>query len=101
MRNLTFAAFAALTLASAPVAANDIEAFELRIDHSDLDLASAADEAQLRERIRTAVRKACTAPQSSAADDLAFDRFCYERTMKEALVKVENKKSRQLALAKA
>lgn len=96
MRKPTFAVFAALAAILATPATAEVVSFQVKIPYGDLNLTEKADVAQLRARIRTAVREACT--NTDTTSDANVDQACLVRTMQAANAKLEQRRSHQLAM---
>ena len=96
MRTLIAAAAATLALAGAASSAS-AESVTVRIDYSDLDLTSTADQAKLEQRIEVAVDDACQKPGIRNLRGRSYWRACREAAYGAA----QDEAKRTVAMAKS
>ncbi|HEV7232914.1 MAG TPA: UrcA family protein [Sphingorhabdus sp.] len=93
---------AAATLAIATPASADWKTKE--VGHEDLDLSTAAGQARLKTRVKSAVKQVCGAPRAITLQERIDQKNCEADAMARAMPKAEQriaayKNSRQLASA--
>lgn len=94
----TLAIFAtALVIAAASPALAAVEKVEVRVSHADLDLSKPEDVAELRDRINTAIEKACTIEGALAAYSPKVDFQCVKQARLAALAQLETQRALRVA----
>ena len=88
---LPIAALAALAAPAAAETRQSGESFQVRINFSDIDLATAEGRATLEARIEARLREACTIdlPATYTHGQEIFDETCYADARAEAMAQVE------------
>ena len=104
MRKFIFSVIAALAVtggaASASAASANVTPIEVRISVSDLDLSKPSDMQALRLRIKTAVRRACTADKASNVMLYYGGKHCVADATDKVFAELERRSGTALALAK-